>query len=163
METKADRLTNLREINDKTLDFSGAATYPIHLAVAHRLVYAPHNYGWSQKVPQSYEEFKQHLDKDWGWLHDGHNAAPIWLGEIGVCQNPADCGQYGDWFSYLARYLHDSGASWGYWALNATQSSGASRLYGTTEGYGLLTTDYQNVAAPDVLKMLTTAGLSPEE
>lgn len=146
-----------------SLDFSGATALPIHLAVEHRLVYSPHNYGWSQKVPQSYEEFKQHLDQDWGWLRSGPKAAPIWLGEIGVCQNLEDCRQYGEWFSFLVRYLRESGASWGYWALNATQSSGVGRLYGTTEGYGLLTTDYQHVAAPDVLKLLETTGLGAEE
>lgn len=146
-----------------SLDFSGAAAQPIHLTVEHRLVYSPHNYGWSQKVPQSYEEFKQHLDKDWGWLRNGPKAAPLWLGEIGVCQNLADCRQYGEWFPFLVRYLRESGASWGYWALNATQSSGAGRLYGTTEGYGLLTTDYRHVAATDVLKLLETTGLDPEE
>jgi endoglucanase len=145
------------------LDFAAVATLPVRLAVDHRLIYSPHNYGWSQKVPQSYEELQQKLDKDWGWLRSGPQAAPIWLGEIGVCQNLADCRQYGDWFAYLARYIRESGVSWGYWALNATQSSGYSRLYGTTEGYGLLSIDYQHVAAPDVLKLLEPAGLTPEK
>lgn len=142
-----------------SLDFAGAANLPVRLAVPNRLVYSPHNYGWSQPVPQSYEEFKQHLDKDWGWLHTGDHATPIWIGEIGICQNPADCRQYGSWFPFLVRYMQETGASWGYWALNATQSSGAGRLYGNTESYGLLTTDYQHVAAPEVLKQLETVGL----
>lgn len=143
-----------------SLDFAGAASQPVHLTVPNRLVYSPHNYGWSQPVPQSYEEFKQHLDKDWGWLHTGDHATPIWIGEIGICQNPSDCRQYGSWFSYLARYMQETGVSWSYWALNATQSSGAGRLYGNTETYGLLTTDYRNVAAPEVLKQLEAAGLN---
>jgi len=142
-----------------SLDFAGAASLPVRLAVPNRLVYSPHNYGWSQPVPQSYEEFKQHLDKEWGWLHTGDHATPIWIGEIGICQNPADCRPFGSWFPFLVRYMQETGVSWGYWALNATQSSGAGRLYGNTETYGLLTTDYQYVVAPEVLKQLEAVGL----
>jgi endoglucanase len=144
-----------------SLDFAGAASLPVRLTVPNRLVYSPHNYGWSQSVPQSYEEFKQHLDKEWGWLHTGDHATPIWIGEIGICQNLADCRQYGSWFPFLVRYIQETGIGWSYWALNATQSSGAGRLYGNTETYGLLTTDYRHVAAPEVLKQLETVGLIP--
>jgi endoglucanase len=145
-----------------SLDFAGATSLPVRLALPNRLVYSPHNYGWSQPVPQSYEEFKHYLDKNWGWLRTGDHAAPIWIGEIGVCQNPADCRQFGEWFPFLIRYLKETGDSWSYWALNATQSSGSGRLYGNTETYGLLTTDYRGIAAPEVLKDLEQIGLYPE-
>jgi endoglucanase len=145
-----------------SLDFAGAKNLPVHLFVPNRLVYSPHNYGWSQPTPQSYEAFKQHLDQDWGWLRSGDHAAPIWLGEIGICQDLVGCSQYGPWFSFLVRYMKETGASWGYWALNATQSSGAGRLYGYPEGYGLLAPDYQHIAAPEVLKQLETVGLNPQ-
>jgi endoglucanase len=144
-----------------SLDFAGATGLPVRLTVPNRLVYSPHNYGWSQPVPQSYEEFKKHLDKNWGWLHTGDHAAPIWIGETGVCQNLSDCRQFGDWFSFLIRYIKETGDSWSYWALNATQSSGSGRLYGNTETYGLLTTDYRGIAAPEVLKELEQIGLYP--
>jgi endoglucanase len=136
---------------------------PVRLSIPHRLVYSPHNYGWSQKVPQNYEEFKKALDHQWGYLLSGEGATPIWLGEIGVCQNLADCREYGQWFDFLVQYIDETGAGWSYWALNGTQSSGAGRLYGNTESYGLLTTDYRGVAAPDVLKRLEKAGLAPQE
>lgn len=135
---------------------------PVQLSIPHRLVYSPHNYGWSQKVPQNYEEFKKAIDHQWGYLLAGENATPIWVGEIGICQNPADCREFGQWFDFLVQYLSETGVGWSYWALNGTQSSGAGRLYGNTESYGLLTVDYRAVAAPDVLQRLQKAGLAPE-
>jgi endoglucanase len=146
-----------------SLNFDEAGRLSVHLAVAHRLVYSPHNYAWSQALPQSYEEFKAYLDRRWGYLHVGENATPIWIGELGFCQNPADCRQHGAWFDYLTRYIAETGISWAWWPLNGTQSSGAGRFYGKTEGYGLVTTDYRHVAAPDVLKMLEQDGLKPLE
>lgn len=144
-----------------SLDFTEAGRLPVRLTVPHRLVYSPHDYAWSQPVPQSYEEFKTYLDRRWGYLRTGETATPIWMGELGYCQNPADCRQYGEWLDFLTRYIAESGVSWGWWALNGTQSSGAGRLYGKTETFGLLTTDYRNIAAPDVLKLLGKDGLNP--
>jgi endoglucanase len=135
---------------------------PVRLSVAHRLVYSPHNYGWSQSAPRSYEEFKSYLDRKWGYLRSGDHPIPIWVGEFGVCQNPADCRQFGSWLPFLLRYIAETGSGWSYWALNGTQSSGEGRQYGKTETYGLLTTDYRHVAAPNILKDLEAAGLRPK-
>jgi endoglucanase len=46
--------------------------------------------------------------------------------------------------------------SWSYWPLNGTQSSGVGRKYDTVETYGLLTTDYQRIAAPKIVELLRT-------
>ena len=46
--------------------------------------------------------------------------------------------------------------SWSYWPLNGTQSSGVGRKYDTVETYGLLTTDYQRIAATKIVELLRT-------
>jgi endoglucanase len=149
------------ESTEYSLNFNGVRSLPVRLSVPNRLVYSPHNYGWSQPVPKSYPEFKAHLDQQWGHLLQGANAAPVWIGELGVCQKLSDCRQYGEWFPFLVRYIAETGVGWSYWALNGTESSGATRLYGTPEGYGLLATGYQSVAAPEALKQLEAVGLDP--
>lgn len=142
-----------------SLNLEDFGQLPVRLPVAHRLVYSPHNYGWSQPTPQSYEEFKSYLDHKWGYLGSGDHSAPIWVGEFGVCQNPEDCRQFGSWLPFLLRYIAETGAGWSYWPLNGTQSSGEGRQYGKTETYGLLSTDYRHIAAPNLLKEMEAAGL----
>jgi endoglucanase len=142
-----------------SLNFENAANLPIHLTVPGRLVYSPHAYGWSQPLPKTYEAYKALLDSKWGFLQKGDHAVPIWMGEIGICQSLTGCKEYGPWFSYLLRYIAESGASWSYWALNGSESSGATRMYGHAETYGLLTPDYQSVAASEVLSQMSAIGL----
>ncbi|MDR3724803.1 MAG: cellulase family glycosylhydrolase [Terracidiphilus sp.] len=141
--------TNLRDV----------AAFPIRLNVENRLVYSPHDYGMSQKPPRSYEELKDHLDRQWGYLLHASPATPLWVGEFGICQRPEQCQKYGNWFPYFIRYLKETGVSWGYWPLNGTQSSGGGRHYDAVENYGLLGPDYRSIAAPDVLKQLADIGL----
>jgi len=59
------------------------------------------------------------------------------------------------------RYMKENDLAWSYWALNGTQSSGASRKYDSAETYGLLSTDYQHVAAPKIVKLLRTVENQP--
>jgi hypothetical protein len=54
------------------------------------------------------------------------------------------------------RYMKENGVGWSYWALNGTQSSGASRTYDGIEDYGLLSPDYQHIAAPKLVELLRT-------
>jgi hypothetical protein len=42
------------------------------------------------------------------------------------------------------------------------QSSGYSRKYDAPETFGLLTTDYQNIAAPRLLDLFRSIGLQPQ-
>jgi len=46
--------------------------------------------------------------------------------------------------------------SWSYWPLNGTQSSGITRKYDELETFGLLTPDYQHIAAQEIVKLLQT-------
>ncbi len=112
----------------------------------------------------SYEDFRKALDLKWGYMLAAEPAVPVWVGEFGTCQdlgkqNPERCGT--QWFPWFVRYLKENDLSWGYWPLNGTQSSGRTRTYGAPAGYGLLDVDYQRIAAPEVLKMLKSAGLNP--
>jgi endoglucanase len=70
-------------------------------------------------------------------------AAPIWVGEFGTCDYELSCvqnaraGTQGQWFSSLVQFIASKNVSWGYWAINGTESTGGSRVYGTLEWYGL--------------------------
>jgi endoglucanase len=144
---------------DYSTNFRDVPALPVRLQVAKRLVYSPHDYGMSQKLPSSYEELKAHLDRQWGHLLHATPATPLWVGEFGICQKTEQCQKYGEWFPWFIRYLKETGISWGYWPLNGTQSSGGGRHYDTVESYGLLGPDYRSIAAPDVLKQLSDIGL----
>ena len=117
------------------------------------LVYSPHAYAQAEHAFQSYEELRQAYDRRAGYLLQTEPAVPLWVGEFGTCQT-LDCGQNSQWFHWFVRYLSEKGLSWSYWPLNGTQSSGAGRKYGTVETYGLLTTDYQHIAAPKIVELL---------
>jgi hypothetical protein len=52
------------------------------------------------------------------------------------------------------QYLKENNLSWSYWPLNATQSSGVTRKYDDVETFGLLSTDYHHLAAPEIVKLL---------
>jgi endoglucanase len=52
--------------------------------------------------------------------------------------------------------MKENDLAWSYWALNGTQSSGVGRKYDATEDYGLLSPDYQHIAAPKLVELLRT-------
>lgn len=142
-------------------DLSRVGALPVKLAVPHQLVYSPHEYGFHRPSDASYEALHERLDKRWGYLEDGPDPAPMWLGEFGYCQQFSECvsKSFGQWFPNFVRYVHERNLSWAYWPLNGTQSSGQGRLFGTVEYYGLLGPDEKSVAAPEVLKLLEQIGL----
>ena len=81
---------------------------------------------------------------------------PLWIGEFGTCQT-LNCGANSDWFRLFIRLLQDNESlSWSYWPLNGTQSSGAGRKYDALETYGLLSPDYEHIAAPAIVELLRT-------
>ncbi len=139
-------------------DFRGAATLPVKLTVPDRLVYSPHDYGMSQPEMHSYEELKAHLDSRWGFLLHNQPPVPLWIGEFGVCQDLSNCKSRGfsfePWFRWFVQYLKENDLGWAYWPLNGTQSTGQGRKYDALESYGLLSTNYQRIAAPEVIQLL---------
>ena len=136
-------------------DFSAFGSLPLTLKVPNRVVYSPHAYSSEAHVFTSYEEMKQVFDARAGFLLHNQPAVPLWVGEFGTCQS-LDCGANSQWFLWFIRYLKEKNLSWSYWPLNGTQSSGYSRTYDSLETYGLLTPDYQHIAAPKVLELFRT-------
>jgi endoglucanase len=136
-------------------NFIGFDKLPIRLKIADRLVYSPHAYNIANHPFGSYDELKQLYDARAGFLLHTEPGVPLWVGEFGTCQ-ALDCGANSDWFVMYIRYMKENDLAWSYWALNGTQSTGASRKYDAVEGYGLLSPDYQHIAAPKLVELLRT-------
>ncbi|MDE3188002.1 MAG: cellulase family glycosylhydrolase, partial [Acidobacteriota bacterium] len=146
------RLLVMVEGPEYSTNFAGVDKLPVRLKVAHRLVYSPHAYAPPEPGFANYEQMVEVYAGRVGMLMTMKDAAPIWVGEFGTCQK-LDCGQNSDWFRLFIRYLKEHPeVGWSYWPLNGTQSSGAGRKYDTLETYGLLTTDYRGIAAPEIVK-----------
>jgi endoglucanase len=136
-------------------DFTAVGKLPVVLKVPNRLVYSPHAYNIDEHPFQNYDEVKQAYDARAGYLLHTEPGVPLWVGEFGACQT-LDCGVVGQWFRWFVQYLAENNLSWSYWPLNGTQSSGVTRKYDTLETYGLLSTDYQHIAAPKIVELLRT-------
>jgi endoglucanase len=136
-------------------DLTGFGALPVVLSVANRLVYSPHAYFSAEHVFKSYEELRQVYDERAGYLLRSEPAVPLWVGEFGSCQS-LDCGDNSQWLEFFVRYLREKDLSWSYWPLNGTQSSGDRRKYDALETYGLLSTEYQHIAAPKLVDLLRT-------
>jgi len=127
-----------------SLDLSGVSQLPIHLQVAHRLVYEAHDYGYDYAGLTGYEDYAKRVTHNWGYLVTGSNPQPVWVGEFGTCNSAANCvsssqaSDNGYWFQFLSKYIQTHGLDWCYWAVNGTQSTGSGRSYGAAEGYGIL-------------------------
>jgi endoglucanase len=143
-------------------DFTGFGRLPLVLKVRHRAVYSPHAYASAEHRFQSYDELRQANDARAGYLLQTEPAVPLWVGEFGSCQT-LDCGDNSQWLRWFIRYLQEKDLGWSYWPLNGTQSSGEGRKYDAVETYGLLTPDYQHIAAPKIVDLLRRAGASAHE
>ncbi len=160
------------------VDLSGVAQHPICFlpgqqspydgtapcppsAAAGNLVYAPHDYAFSQDkdVNRSYGALTTLLGDTRGW-NAAAAAAPLWIGEFGTCDTSRECIQFpanstpsagcantssgpvGTWFATFTDYVAQMNFAWAYWPLNGTESTGApadpSRVRGADECYGLL-------------------------
>lgn len=155
------RLLVMVEGPEYSTNFNGVEKLPVHLKVAGRLVYSPHAYAPPEPGFANYEQMVQVYSGRVGMLMTMQHAAPIWVGEFGTCQK-LNCGQNSDWFRLFVRYLKEHPeVSWSYWPLNGTQSSGAGRTYNSLETYGLLTTDYRGIAAPEIVESLRAIEAPP--
>ena len=77
------------------------------------------------------------------------------VGEFGSCQT-LDCRGTASGSAGSFNISGENDLSWSYWPLNGTQSSGQGRKYDAVETYGLLTPDYQHIAAPEIVELLRT-------
>lgn len=140
---------------DYSTNFAGVDKLPVHLPVAHRLVYSPHAYN------SSYGAHDEHYEARAGFLAHMEPAVPVWFGEMGTCQK-LDCGRNSEWFrQFVHEVLGNDLLGWSWWALNGTQSSGVTRKFDDPETYGLLSRDYDSIAAPEIVDILRPLEQSP--
>lgn len=149
------------ESPDYSTNFTGFDKLPVTLPVAHKLVYSPHAYYVQGQDLSNFDALRQAYEARAMFLLHTEPEAPIWVGEFGACQS-LDCGANSEWLKVFIRLLKENPSiSWSYWPLNGTQSSGIGRKYDTVESYGLLSTDYQHIAAPKVVELLRTVEGQP--
>ncbi len=127
-------------------NLEGAAQAPVVLSVSNRLVYSAHDYGPNLYVQNWFNSattpanLAQVWTKYWAYL-SLKGIAPVWLGEFGTTNNPADlqsaaAGSQGQWFESLIGFLQTNRQlGWTYWALNGEDS------------YALLDGNYDAAAA----------------
>jgi len=155
------KLLIMVESPEYSTNFTGFDKLPVALPVAHRLVYSPHVYYAKGQDLSNFDALKQAYESRALFLLHTEPETPIWVGEFGACQT-LDCGPNSDWLKLFIHLLKEEPAiSWSYWPLNGTQSSGTGRKYDTAESYGLLSTDYQHIAALRVVELLRTVEIQP--
>jgi endoglucanase len=155
------KLLIMVESPEYSTNFTGFDKLPMALPVAHRLVYSPHAYYVEGSDLSNLDALKQVYQARALFLLHAPAGAPIWVGEFGSCQT-LDCGANSDWLKLFIRLLKENPSiSWSYWPLNGTQSSGVGRKYGAVEDYGLLSTDYQHIAAPKIVELLREVERQP--
>jgi endoglucanase len=146
-------------------DLSGVQALPVRLRVPHRVVYEAHDYGWYEHGFTGYQQWLQQITPRWGYLVTGPHPLPFWIGEFGTCTTRSNCvsatspDANGYWFGFLTAFLEEHGVSWGYWALNGTQSTGTGRTWNTTESYGVLNSRWDGVASRALTRRLGQIGL----
>ena len=134
------------------LDLSGVSSQPVIVNVANRVVYSAHNYGFDHSATAGYDAFVSSITPKWGYLVTGANPQPLWIGEFGTCNTASTCvsstssKDNGYWFGFLTAYLETHGIDWCYWAVNGTQSSGKTRVYGSPETFGILNSSWNGSA-----------------
>ena len=143
-------------------NLTGVRAHPVILSVAHRLVYAAHDYRWfsSNFQLRHYPLLQAKLDTRWGYVTTpGRDyTAPVYLSETGTCTNPNPTEQCSPldpiYLADLSKYLREADLDFAYWPLNGTQGTGYNRTYGQPETYGLLAPDWSGYGNTTVLAVL---------
>ncbi|MCQ2253779.1 MAG: glycoside hydrolase family 5 protein [Bacteroidales bacterium] len=130
---------------DYQCDLSYTVFRPVRLSAGNKLVYVVHDYPWNHNMEQlkDYQQFFASIRPRWHFMLE-QNIAPVYISEWGGCLQ--DHGTGGkrcneDRYAYpgmMAQYLRNSDASWAYWPLNGTMSSGYNRIRGNIETFGVL-------------------------
>ncbi len=152
------------------LDLSGAASAPVSLNTAGRVVYEAHDYGFDNNGLTTYAAYVNRVTPLWGYLATGSSPQPLWIGEFGTCNAASTCvsstssSDNGQWFGFITTYLRTHSVDWSYWSINGTQSTGSGRTYGAAESYGLLNTSWNGsalTALTSSLQQLMSSGGGP--
>ena len=135
------------EGTDYAVNLEGVADRPVHLSVPGKLVYSAHNYPWSvTSIMPTPELFATMVHDLWGYVMEPPDATPVWLGEFGTCNT---C--WGDpWVSSITTVITGLELGWALWL-----------LFGTPDGWGLLSEETLEVNTPDILPLLEQWGAMP--
>lgn len=108
---------------------------------------------WFDLCP--YEAFSAELDKRWGFMLEGPDAVPVWLGEFGSNYH-SDL----EW-AHIQRYILQKDLDWAYWSINGEKFNGVG------ESFGILGKDSATVRDEwklrDLRALIRAAGLLPPE
>jgi endoglucanase len=143
-------------------DLSGVTSLPVQLNIANQLVYEAHDYGFWYSGINGYSGWYNAIEPKWGYLVNGGNPQPLWIGEFGTCNSADTCDSSGSnadlgfWFNAMTSFVRDYGVDWSYWAINGTTESGNGGGFGTVEGYGVLNTSWSGSALPSLTARLQT-------
>lgn len=141
-------------------DLSGVTLLPVQLNVAKQLVYEAHDYGFWYSSLAGYSGWYNAIESKWGFLVNGSNPQPLWIGEFGTCNSADTCdssgsnGDLGFWFNSMTSFVRDYGVDWSYWAINGTTESGNGGGFGTVEGYGVLNLTWNGSALTSLTSRL---------
>jgi endoglucanase len=114
---------------------------PIKLRIPQRVVYSAHVYSWSgwgssggRYAQRDYLSFSESMRENWEYLLE-EDISPVWVGEFGAPDHPStgDANYWGN----LVRFLNESDADFGYWALNPRKPKDFEK-----ESYSLVMDDW---------------------
>jgi endoglucanase len=143
-------------------DLSGVTSLPVQLNIANQLVYEAHDYGFWYSSIAGYSGWYNAIEPKWGYLVNGSNPQPLWIGEFGTCNSADTCdnsssnADLGFWFTAMTSFVRDYGVDWSYWAINGTTETGNGGGFGTVEGYGVLNLTWNGSALPSLTSRLQT-------
>lgn len=143
-------------------DLSGVTSLPVQLNISNQLVYEAHDYGFWYSSINGYSGWYNAIEPKWGYLVNGGNPQPLWIGEFGTCNSADTCDSSGSnsdpgfWFNAMTSFVRDYGVDWSYWAINGTTETGNGGGFGTVEGYGVLNTSWNGSALPSLTSRLQT-------
>ena len=141
-------------------NLSGVASLPVQLNVPNQLVYEAHDYGFWYSSLNGYSGWYNAIEPNWGYLVNGSNPQPLWIGEFGTCNSADTCdssssdSDLGFWFNAMTSFVRDYGVDWSYWAINGTTETGNAGGFGTVEGYGALNITWNGSALASLTSRL---------
>jgi len=126
-------------------DLTGVKERPIELSIPNRLVYSVHDYPWfTPNLLPTPELYAQQADNLWGYLLEPPYEVPVLVGEFGTCNT---CWNE-PWVGKFTQYTVDRDLDWSLWP-----------IFGSADGWGLLSAETLEVNSPDLPALLEAWGL----
>jgi len=130
-------------------DLTGVFRLPVHLKLAHKVVYSAHCYSWSYPgLPDTYKALHDQIGKDWGFIVQENRpyTAPVWVSEFGTF---SDCHKdsCANWWPDFLQYLSQGDYDWAVWHGDGTWSRDDVHPFHGPTNYGVLAADWKTPAA----------------